>query len=553
VNNQKYYPFERNNYYTGKVLSAGNLEAEQRYLNDKRRLVNHFVAGGGVVCGLDVVAVDTDTISVETGVAIDGWGREIVVNMPNVKKLSGLSGYREDSPYGNYWLYLSYEEKEDSGKEWINERYMMYLSDSRPDYEMDDTDFCYKHKEILFENNEVLIELDAPKYLEPSKPFFVEVKLRPLMENIHIQLNMKVYLECVRYRGRDVLEINFDSSKVWKNEDEYVLSYLCDAMNVADELGVFGVDGAGFKLECEGSEYKLAGPIKLESVISETSVSENVLSDYRACIMNYSENKGKADVCIAGIQVRNGRIFKIHRHGCENVIWSNDVLALENRILKDRLRILEMSYEPKGQAEEYLQQKDDDFRISSGEAVISFGIGGEAGKRFFSEEITHNLGLGNVAVTVSLKDMTDSCYVSGSSEVFDLESAIKAELAVKVNPESGTFVIGARLLESTSEYEAVIQWTAMMHKDDRIVGTERKIIIDNSLKSLRVMESAYYTVKFVNMEPVDVIWSVEDENGGTINENGYYTAPDSPGVYKIKVECAGEPEIFATAFIVIKS
>jgi hypothetical protein len=93
----------------------------------------------------------------------------------------------------------------------------------------------------------------------------------------------------------------------------------------------------------------------------------------------------------------------------------------------------------------------------------------------------------------------------------------------------------------------------MMHKDDRIVGTERKIIIDNSLKSLRVMESAYYTVKFVNMEPADVIWSVEDENGGTINENGYYTAPDSPGVYKLKAECAGEPEIFATAFIVIKS
>jgi hypothetical protein len=505
------------------------------------------------VCGLDVVAVDTDTVSVETGVAIDGWGREIVVNMPNVKKLSGINGYRDDSPYGNYWLYLSYEEKEDSGREWINERYSMYLTDRQPDYEMDNTAYCYLHREIVFENNEVQIELSVPRYLQSAKPFFVELKIRPLVENIHIRLNMNLYLECVRYKGREVLEINFDSSKVWKNEDEYVLSYLCDAMNVVEELAVFGIDGAGFRLECGGQAYRPDKPLRLESVISEAKVEDNVLSDYRACIMNYSENKGSADVCIAGIQVRNGHIFQIHKHGCDNRIWSNNELALENRILRDRLRILEMSYEPKGSNEEYLQQKDDDFKISSGEAVISFGIGGEAGKRFFSEEITHNLGLGNAAVTVSLKDVTDSCYISGSSEVFDLESAVKAELAVKVNPERGTFVIGARLLESTSEYEAVIQWTAMMHKDDRIVGTERKIIIDNSLKSLHVMESAYYTVKFVNMEPVDVIWSVEDENGGTINENGYYTAPDSPGVCKIKVECAGEPEIFATAFIVIKS
>jgi hypothetical protein len=269
--------------------------------------------------------------------------------------------------------------------------------------------------------------------------------------------------------------------------------------------------------------------------------------------MNYSENKGKADVCIAGIQVRDGAIVRIRKTGCETRLWSNNTLALENRILRDRLRILELSADSKATQEEYLQQKEDDFRITSGEAVISLGIGGDAGKRFFSGEITHNLGLGNVSVIVSLKDSKNSGYVSGSSEVFDIESTVKAELAVKVNPEKGTFVIGARLLEATSEYEVVIHWMAMMHKDNRIIGTEKKIMIDNSLKSLRVMESVYYTVKFINMEPVDITWSVVDENGGTINENGYYTAPDCPGVYKIKAECTGEPEIFATAFVIIKS
>jgi hypothetical protein len=364
---------------------------------------------------------------------------------------------------------------------------------------------------------------------------------------------MKIYLECVRYHGKDVLEINFDSNKVWKNENEYVLEYMCDAMNIVEELASFSVDGVGFNVECNDSVYRLERPTRLESVLSEAEVEDNVLADYRACIMNYSENKGRADICIAGIQVRNNHIFQIHKFGCDSRLWSNNILALENHILRDKLQILEMSYEPKGSGEEYLRQTKEDLRISSGEAVIQLGIGGEAGRRFFSEEITHNLGLGNAMVTVSLKEPKDSSYVSGSSEVFDIESTVKTELAVKVNPEKGTFVIGARLLESTSEYEIIVQWTAVMHKDNRILGAERKIIIDNSLKSLRVMESAYYTVKFVNMEPVDVTWTVEDENGGSINENGYYTAPDCPGVYKIKVECTSEPEIFTTAFIVIKS
>jgi hypothetical protein len=551
VNNQKYYPFERNNYYSGKVLSAGNLEAEQKYVNDKRRLVNHFVTGSGVVCGLDVVAVDTDSISVETGVAIDGWGREIVVSMPNVKKLSGLPGYHDERANENYWLYLGYDEREASGREWISERYTLYLDDREPDYEMDNPEYCYRQRVCVFKNSELKVELVVPRYLQSTKPFFLELRICPFAENENIRLNTRINLECVRYRGSDVLDINFDSSRVWKNDGEYVLSYLCEAMNIVEELAVFNIESENFRLECRDRIYEPERALRVEAVLSDAPVEESVLEDYRACIMNYSENKGKADVCIAGIKVRNDSIFQIN--GCESKVWSNNTLALENRILKDRLRIMELSYEPKSSGEGYLQQKEEDFRITSGDAVISFGIGGDAGKRFFSDEITHNLGLGDASVTVSLKEPKDSCYVSGSSEVFDLESTVKAELAVKVNPERGTFVIGARLLESTSEYEAVVHWTAMMHRDNRIVGAERKIIIDNSLKSLRVMESAYYTVKFVNMEPTDVRWSVEDENGGTINENGYYTAPDCPGVYKIKVACTGEPEIFATAFIVIKS
>ncbi|MGE0441815.1 MAG: hypothetical protein AB7S39_15105 [Gemmatimonadales bacterium] len=77
----------RNRYYFGKLLDAWHLELEQAYGNHKRWLVNRLSLGTGVLCGLEVTAsADHSEVRVGPGVAIDGWGREIVVerNSPGV-------------------------------------------------------------------------------------------------------------------------------------------------------------------------------------------------------------------------------------------------------------------------------------------------------------------------------------------------------------------------------------------------------------------------------------------------------------------------------------
>jgi hypothetical protein len=74
--------FERNLYYTGKLLTARDLSDEQRYFRDKLRL--HYMAlhGWGVVCGLRVrphpYCPDRKVV-IEEGFAIDNCGREIRV------------------------------------------------------------------------------------------------------------------------------------------------------------------------------------------------------------------------------------------------------------------------------------------------------------------------------------------------------------------------------------------------------------------------------------------------------------------------------------------
>jgi hypothetical protein len=72
----------RNKYFYGKHLDVQQFELEQEYFNGKRWLLNRYVTGAGVVCGLNVVWVDSnkrDAFVVKPGLAIDRWGREIIV------------------------------------------------------------------------------------------------------------------------------------------------------------------------------------------------------------------------------------------------------------------------------------------------------------------------------------------------------------------------------------------------------------------------------------------------------------------------------------------
>jgi hypothetical protein len=82
---------KRNRYFTGQVLTEKDLSDEQSYLQEKARRHNRYLHGYGVVCGLRVVPGGDDerrTVVVQPGLAIDPWGREIVVAEPVPLRLS---------------------------------------------------------------------------------------------------------------------------------------------------------------------------------------------------------------------------------------------------------------------------------------------------------------------------------------------------------------------------------------------------------------------------------------------------------------------------------
>jgi hypothetical protein len=71
----------RNRFYYGKLMDVYSYELETGYFLAMQRLLNRLVLGFGVVCGLDVdlSAEGELSVVVTPGMAIDKWGRVIVV------------------------------------------------------------------------------------------------------------------------------------------------------------------------------------------------------------------------------------------------------------------------------------------------------------------------------------------------------------------------------------------------------------------------------------------------------------------------------------------
>ncbi len=120
----KLVSFQRPNYFEGKLLTAADFRAEQEYQNQKRWLHNRMLHGYGVVAGLEVLIEENENagaeIIVSPGLALDGWGREIIV--PESLRAKLPSDRRE------LWVFVKYvEQKENDTAPSIFETVQLFL------------------------------------------------------------------------------------------------------------------------------------------------------------------------------------------------------------------------------------------------------------------------------------------------------------------------------------------------------------------------------------------------------------------------------------------
>ncbi|OCN02804.1 hypothetical protein A7X67_02810 [Clostridium sp. W14A] len=197
---------------------------------------------------------------------------------------------------------------------------------------------------------------------------------------------------------------------------------------------------------------------------------------------------------------------------------------------------------------------------------------------FYSREVSHGLGPGaNISVITAVLDGDgdSGCVISGNSELF----GCPLRTAVKLFPERGSFIAAVRP-HSVQNGLLRLRWYARKMEDGGETPEEEEpipnekskpenqeaepaesafpesaeFLLNPSVAFLRRGQTVKYTPIFHNgISGRDCRFRVADPDGGTIDADGIYMAPDRAGVFEIAASIDGLPEISANALACVLS
>ena len=572
MKNSKYYPFERNNYFYGKLLSVDDFRLEQQYGNDKRRMLNRFLHGAGVVTGMNVVGVDDTTLLVESGLALDYSGREIVIDEPVTRRLQSLEGfgdYEEDRDSG--WLYLcvAYEEEEaqtvhsishsdqknNTSFNKIREGYRLYLTRNEPETDSLNSQSLYEITQLVFRDKGIRVRQSMPRFVCGGDSVALRIEVENMGQQEHFAFSYELALEGLTYEGQKRLKVSFDEL-LFEKAGRYSITYRLDAMKGKDIQGTALLVPDSFKLRI-GQEQTVEKALGLAAVqIVSTDVREEVRHNFYLRGMEQILKDSSHNIYLAKISlVRAGDTVVINE--VEKMPFRQYVTA---GILQDALlRIPEQGKVGQGAGADSrggtdINERGDAYGIDVAEGVeeIALGMDPAKGKKVFSREISHGLGIGPVVIVLSIEGETSQEEFFGAGGIFQ-NNLPRVELAAKTDIRKGAFVIGVRMLAATEKERIRVRWTAIRDRKEQVEEKkERRIFIRPNVLHLNVRESYFLEAVCSNMNDTDIVWQVKD-HGGTIDANGMYTAPNTAGVYEVSAVSAAYPEVKASIFVIVKS
>ena len=569
MKNLQYFPFERNQYYYGKLMTQQDFVSEQKYMNDKRRLINRFLHGTGVVSGLQVVRMDEKSFSVEAGLALDEVGREILVSQPAVLRLDQMDGYeqlQEQSSSDAAYLCIAYQEEDvypsrgmGAGKqgqvyEKIREGYRLYLT-SDP-YE-EDGDTLASMADLwltIFENEEMAVTQLMPAFVQAGERFDIIVRIEAKKAVNDLALSFTESLICLLCDGKDTLQGSWSGS-LKEAGDRAELRFPMEAFSVENGMGELILPPYRLKITQGGrdlhSRNEIRGKIRISSRDTYRELVESYFQNGMNHILGTSYPRG---IYLAKFYlVPTGHGFLLER--VETVPFEQRVysaflnMGITERILKEVRELQSVRQEGGKTAETGSRNRGGRKDTASGTCVISLGIGGKAGEKYFSGEIVHGLGLGRMKISLSLD--IDGFQYAGSAEIFD-DVKLKAELASKVNCERGSFMIGIRLLEPSVLESVQVRWVAERILDEEVQGREAHIRVLPDKPEMKVMQSRYFRTETENLEGMTILWEVCTPNGGSVTRDGRYTAPDTEGIYEVAAFCQEMPNIRNSVFVIVR-
>lgn len=590
MKNNQLLPFERNRYYVGKLLTSADFQVEQVYGNQKRRFLNELMYGSGVVCGLGVYSLDDLSIMVESGVAVDGWGREIVVENSVMKKLSAIDGF-DALQTNRAVLCLRYEEEQvypvyaisggERGESYeynrVRESYTLCLKDrdAIPPEEISTASFL--GTAMLYEDSDYSVSVSVPSTVSCGMPVKLTVtatQLSPLAQPL--SLNAPLQTPCLLCDDETHL-LNVALDEVQPGEGRSVSAeYWLTARDTATNDSTIMCSADSIIVRVGGQPRTASDSFMLKLAVSELS-SEEIIAKAIGCVsLEEMAIDGKSELIeLAEFTLQRTKsaylIESVKEDGVKRYMRTNASTDLRSKY-RSWFRGGEAGFAPAVSSERTssIPSPAQNFReptYATGVCEISLPTNLRPGQMVYSDEIVHGLGKGLVYVTVGLEYFSEDkklgstarSTIYGNPKFFPEEeqAAPPCTTAVKVMNDRGSFVIAAKVEAATPLVVLNVRWNAfsfpVSEESGKLSRAEGKSIA--AVRPTVVMntrESHYFSVNFKNMDPCTLTYELTDRDSGTITSDGIYTAPGKEGIYEIRISCADMPLITTYAYAVVK-
>ncbi len=590
MSNANFFPFERNRYFYGKLLTVRDFEVEQRYHCTKRELLNRLVHGAGVVCGLGVTASDESTLMIESGMALDYQGREIIVPEPLFRKLQMLEGQETLAGRPDAYLCLAYAEEDvepvnATGAEVGSQRqfdltregFRLFLTTEPPAYQSLLETAGRENVSVLYQSDELLLVLSVPAELCAGEEFQVQVLVVKNEKTPPVQFSLE---------GENTFAES-DNGRVrlaWRESREekrcvYTVEFPLRAKAMSDVDSRLFPEGCELNVELGSHHYKN---------YLEVPAAVHLCGDQEAC----RQRRMRMDDLSRHLRGRElplylAKLELIHSAGG---VFVGSVTSLPFGQMMKRESAAgggsagELTVTTSVRSLEYWQKPDVKavYQPSTGGLHLDFGIpspeqydyavahgtvdltmpgGIRVNSRVFSKEIAHGLGAGavDVRLSVEFQDKEETALLCGNSEVFKSKNIKIAppwvEAAAVVYPERGTMRIGLWLHDTVEGNLVRVHYFAQKPERDtsRLLSQRRvSLTVTPEFSRLGCREKLQFQADVVGCEDKSVTWSVKEENGGAIDRNGLYQAPELPGTYEITAVSGADGSVAASAFVIVE-
>lgn len=584
MKNKKYYPFERNHYFYGKLLTVRDFEDEQRYMNDKRRINNVLTKGAGVISGLSTVMIDEKTISLETGMALDYMGREIIVPESVTKKLNVLDGFKEIKNDEMIYLCLEYAEKkkdkvhsiaEEAEYNRVEESYHLFLTDTAVDSRKLSLYRLKEEEQIIYHANGIKVTQIVPKYANPKQE--LEIKVRIEKKNVPrmIEVDYTFSSEYIKAEdGSNQVRVYYTDEDLTAYK-EVELSYTVNVIDVKDTIAKLVTNVENARILIGSVPYSFTSSAEYKVTIIKEAIVDRILSDYTKLhfddILNTND---EAKIYLAKMRLIKKEAeyyieaFEAMPFG--QFLPSNAMLYMLMQQMK--YPTVEAKQEDWREFREELAVTQELFSLPTqktfacGEETIEIDLHSK-GKVYFSDEIVHGLGKGDVLIHVAVEDTMQANNICDvNTTVFGDISIFKKNMHFVKLPnlstgvlsytDKGTFRIGVKFLEDAGLTNMKVKWWAYkeamkVEKDFAELNTIAVRVEPNTIK-IGPRDKYKFEAMIVGSESQECRWSVLDRNGGQIDFNGLYEAPTQEGVYEIMAESVKYPNKKAIAYVVVK-